>query len=388
MRLILYDIRTNVFIYLFIFIQAVVIIFTLNCKISSIMNQYERNIYMEDYDKDLWVYEGYLRTYDGEMGSEKDYIELLKETAGVQDIGYYEMGFFYVRGLLEKNSEVINEIYYVTPVMERIKSRLAQGSWFEKDSEKTEFIIGGDIAKYYQVGDTITIQETDSDRETEGTVRGILQEHAQIPCLAGESGTAYTLSGYSGDNLILTNDETVLQDFEYTMIQGDTLILSMKDASEKNMSVLREKGKLYSLEEAVKNARTIFYSYLRTTISKNILLLGVILFGVTGCTCLLMWRRKKEIAVYYLLGKTEKSMMIEMTSAVAGIFLAAILLIRIFYKRLAADIYMGEITWYSANTVFSFLICFFLILVNSLMFYEMCRKTPKQMLTEAKEEMA
>ena len=398
MKRIIFDLKKNLLIYLFILIQSVIIILTLNGKVSAIVDQYKWYHFMEFYGENLWVYENYQEGYQTDedtmledyMAGLKDYIDQLKEVSGVQGIGYYRYTYVDMEGHPADEEE--NRLYYFSPVMEEIRCKLQEGCWFnevEEQGDIPEVILGGDIAEQYKAGDVITLTSSDADGTFQGKVIGILAEDGYLPDLNASNGALKFLSpeAFSGQNIILTNDEEAFSVFKVNYMCLSSLILKLDDNAD--FDTLESKGFLFSMEESEKHLDEFFQDYFKTMVSKNILLFAVILFGVSGCTCLIIWNRKKEIAVYYFLGIREGKLMAEISAVSICIYCAAIAIVRIFFTGTAGRYtYVQEFQWTGMNTIISVSLTGLMILLNILIVRHMCRKSPKEMLTEAKEEMA
>lgn len=398
MKRIIFDLKKNILIYLFVLIQSVIIILTLNGKVSAIVDQYKWYHFIESYGENLWVYENYQEGYQADedtmledyMAGLKNYVNKLNEVSGVQGIGYYRYTYVDMEGHPADEEE--NRLYYFSPVMEEIRCKLREGCWFnevEEQGDMPDVILGGDIAEQYKAGDIITLTSSDADGAFQGKVIGILAEDGYLPNLNVLNGAFKFLSAeeFSGQSIILTNDEEAFSAFGINYMCSGSLILKLDDNAD--FDTLESKGFLFRMEESEKHLDEFFQDYFKTMVSKNILLFAVILFGVSGCTCLIIWNRKKEIAIYYFLGIQKRKLMAEISAVSICIYCAAIAIVRIFFTGTAVRYeYVQEFKWTGMNTIISVSLTGFMILLNILIVRHMCGKSPKEMLTEAKEEMA
>lgn len=376
--------RSHWAMYLYVWVQFVVILAILCVEINNIHTGYYETYFVEDYDDNMYLYAEAMTYIREDMATtgigETEMLQWISEIEGVEGVGY----------TLDCTECVVADeqyVVYVNDVMKNISYRMSEGVWLDEivsDDDYVPVVVGSAVGNVYGVGDIFPMDNYASGEALMCKVVGVLDEHASTMAL-DQGGSSKTLptDQYTSWN-IYTSDTRVLEGLEPEeyVYPATNLILSLEE--EYDEASLRQYGNIYPLKYMQGCSENNLVIFVNDIFNWYGILIFVILFGLFGTTYLILSKSMYETSVFSLLGMTKKRIASEHILMYGLVYLTALPAICVAWQKLTPVIQGTEYLWTDWHTVFLAVMAGIVVGIVALLSFGMTKKSPKEMMSVAK----
>lgn len=376
-------------------IQCTLIFLLVNATLSSILYGGFVGRYYTNLDKDRTIFLSSAVKNNVQFGDAESFYELVKDISaidGVSGVGY-QMEEAFLSG---ENEDMIVPALILSEAMSDIQYPLSQGKWFDgagvsggPDADtsdgQTQVILGGEIARFYDVDELITLHRlmrTNSGMQyvpVEARVMGKLR----TPSFALDLDFASTQPEYVNmfvpySSLILTDNQSLICPDDIRFPTLSLLVFAGQDADVQALKEeLRRYGQPFDFNEVdgFYNA-AVSYRLANQLPTMGIMILGV-LFGVTGITYLGIYQNMKSLSVYHLYGMSRKfCAYINVALNAVMMVLSLLCAILLYFVPAVQDYLFGRAMFGTYNLVFSTAFIFVVIGISFLISYGFFKESP------------
>lgn len=291
-------------------VQYMLAFVILHNAVETLHYLYERSSYVsQNSSQDIYWLNGAVSSYT-EWHDENSFLDFaaeLEKNPAVEKVGYTKEGYA-LAGAEEEAVSLIaaDEVYGAW------EYRLLEGKWLDFNTEETQFVLGGDICRDYNVGDVITIQtpvenenQTVQYRPQSGRVVGLIGSPAYAVTL-NMSGTdpEFINMLYEYDELILTNDAALLDEQTKEYPVSSLLIKIAEGREEEALKFLEAYGECTSYSQIKQNSKNWLKTDLMEMAPPFSAIMLIVLYGIIAMSYTFIHRNSRALAIYEMCGQS------------------------------------------------------------------------------------
>lgn len=322
--LILKKLRENKFIYIFLALQLVIGMYTANTGIAK----YRYNNYVFDTCGDIVNQKPLILSTKDELSGpipnlakQKEILNQIENLPNVKNVTVCRDSTFQ----LDKISVTL--LAYDTYILSMIKRPLSNGTWMDKaaNADNTNaVVIDSSLADRYKVGDIFTINKLDDNQGNEHTAKFKVCGILALPSYAWDFSIGSSIPNIQ---MYLRNQHNNILSGPVKDINGkiidfhislqNLVFLENPNIGQQTLDKIESGFKQYydvnSMDSAVERGRADSHETTFTWSLYSLINLMLIIFGVGGCTILMLQQQLKEYGIYILCGASKKRLLLVKT---------------------------------------------------------------------------
>ena len=391
--------------YLYVWVQFIVILSIICVEINSLHASYYETYFVEDYEEGMYLYAEVMNHIMADQATTgvgtEEMIQQISEIDGVNGVGYtlnfmsyavldkdtQEEALFQGSNAFETKVESPGIFTYVNDTMKNISYRMEDGVWLDKVTESDEYIpvaVGSAVGSEYGVGDVFCLENSVTGKEFQCQVVGVINQYTSTITLdQGGSSKTLPIDSYTPWK-IFTNDARVLEGLTEDDWFYPSTCLMLWLEEEYDEAALREYGNIYPLKYMQGCSEESMSIFVNDIFNWYGILIFVILFGLFGSTYLILSKSMYETSVFSLLGMTKKQIASEHIILYGMVYLSSLPVIYIMWSKLTPVIQAFEYWWTSWHVIFLLVMAGVVVGIVTLLCVQMAKKSPKEMMSLAK----